>query len=149
MSHAKREVGAACALLLAQRRSRDNRLVGRTVARVSLEDHIANYRVARAGNSELRCNAGEGAAGLSNSSRATRVREQGNSAKKGARKSVVKKAKPQRSDPDDCLQRAFLFFEKRDTAVCLSRVRDRPRFLPRGAKRVAHLQEETAARPAY
>ena len=30
MSHAKREVGAACALLLVQRRSRDNRPVGRT-----------------------------------------------------------------------------------------------------------------------
>jgi hypothetical protein len=44
MSHAKREVGAACALLLVQRRSRDNRLVGRTVARVSAEDHIANYQ---------------------------------------------------------------------------------------------------------
>jgi hypothetical protein len=42
MSHAKREVGAACALLLVQRRSRDNRLVGRTVARVSAEEHMAN-----------------------------------------------------------------------------------------------------------
>ena len=31
MSHAKREVGAACALLIVQRRSRDNRLVGRTM----------------------------------------------------------------------------------------------------------------------
>src|SRR5437762_13445318 len=30
MSHAKREVGAACALLLVQRRSRENRLDGRT-----------------------------------------------------------------------------------------------------------------------
>ena len=30
MSHAKREVDAACALLLIQRRSRDNRPVGRT-----------------------------------------------------------------------------------------------------------------------
>jgi hypothetical protein len=48
MSHAKREVGAACALLLVQRRSRDNRLVSRTVARVSAEEHIANYRAARA-----------------------------------------------------------------------------------------------------
>src|SRR5947199_9037439 len=38
MSHAKREVGAACALLLVQRRSRDNRPVGRTVARVSAEE---------------------------------------------------------------------------------------------------------------
>ena len=48
MSHAKREVGAACALPLVQRRSRDNRLVGRTVARVSVEEHMANYRAARA-----------------------------------------------------------------------------------------------------
>src|SRR5947207_13675287 len=31
-----------------QRRSRDNRLVGRTVARVSAEEHMANYRAARA-----------------------------------------------------------------------------------------------------
>jgi len=62
------EVGAACALLLVQRRSRDNRLVGRTVARMSVEEHMANYQAARAlmgkGNSELR-----------NSSRAKRVRE--------------------------------------------------------------------------
>ena len=75
MSHAKREVGAACALLLVQRRSRDNRLVGRTVARVSAEEHMANYQAARAllgkGNSE-------------------RVRQPGSSAKKSA----VKKAKP-------------------------------------------------------
>jgi hypothetical protein len=75
MSHAKREVGAACALLLVQRRSCDNRLVGRTVARVSVEEHMANYRAARAllgkGNSE-------------------RVRERGSSAKKGAKKSAVK-----------------------------------------------------------
>src|SRR5947207_1939924 len=48
MSHAKREVGAACALLLVQRRSRDNRLVGRAVARVSVEEHMANYQAARA-----------------------------------------------------------------------------------------------------
>src|SRR6266513_1622828 len=48
MSHANREVGAACALLLVQRRSRDNRLVGRTVARVPVEEHMANYRAARA-----------------------------------------------------------------------------------------------------
>jgi hypothetical protein len=54
MSHAKRTaspartVGAACALLLVQRRSRDNRPLGRTVARVSAEEHIANYRAARA-----------------------------------------------------------------------------------------------------
>src|SRR4030095_7301456 len=48
VSYAKREVGAACALLLVQRRSRDNRLVGRTVARVSAEEHMANYQAARA-----------------------------------------------------------------------------------------------------
>ena len=48
MSHAKREVGADCALLLVQRKSRDNRPVGRTVARVSAEEHMANYRAARA-----------------------------------------------------------------------------------------------------
>ena len=47
MSHAKREVGAPCALLLVQRRSRDNRLVGGTVARVPVEEHMANYRAAR------------------------------------------------------------------------------------------------------
>src|SRR5207248_5465262 len=57
MSHAEREVGAACALLLVQRRSRDNRPVGRTA----------------------------GAAGLSK-----------NSAKKGAKKSAVKKEKPKK-----------------------------------------------------
>ena len=67
MSHAKREVGAACALLLVQRRSRDNRLVGRTVARVSAEEHIANCQAARA-------LLGKGTS----------------SAKKGAKKSTVK-----------------------------------------------------------
>jgi hypothetical protein len=54
-------------------------VVGRTVARVSAEEHMANYRAARAlvgkGNSELR-----------NSSRARRVRERGSRAKRGARK---------------------------------------------------------------
>ena len=59
-------------------------VVGRTVARVSAEEHMANYQVARAllgkGKSELR-----------NSSRARRVRERGSRAKKGARKSSVKK----------------------------------------------------------
>ena len=58
-----------------QRRSRDNRLVGRTVARVPAEEHMANYQAARArmgkGNSE-------------------RVRERGSSAKKGAKKSAAK-----------------------------------------------------------
>jgi uncharacterized protein YdhG (YjbR/CyaY superfamily) len=56
-------------------------VVGRTVARVSAEEHMANYQAARAlmgkGNSE-------------------RVRERGSSAKKGAKKSAVKKAKPKK-----------------------------------------------------
>ena len=69
MSHAKREVGAACALPLVQRRSRDNRLVGRTVARVPVEEHMANYQAARA---------------------------RGSSAKKAAKKSAVKKVKPKK-----------------------------------------------------
>ena len=60
-------------------------VVGRTVARVSVEEHMANYQAARAllgmGNSELR-----------NPSRARRVRERGSNAKKGA----VKKAKPKK-----------------------------------------------------
>ena len=55
--------------------------VGRTVARVPVEEHMANYRAARAllgkGNSE-------------------RVRERGSSAKTGARKFAVKKAKPKK-----------------------------------------------------
>ena len=55
-------------------------VVGRTVARVSAEEHMANYRAARALMGKGR-NAGEGAAGLSKS------RE-----KKGA----VKKAKPKK-----------------------------------------------------
>jgi hypothetical protein len=50
-------------------------VVGRTVARVSAEEHMANYQAARAlmgkGNSE-------------------RVRERGSGAKKGAKKSAVK-----------------------------------------------------------
>ena len=46
MSHAKREVGAACALLLVQRRSRDNRPVGRSVERVSVEEHMPDHRAA-------------------------------------------------------------------------------------------------------
>ena len=53
-------------------------VVGRTVARVPAEEHMANYRAARALLRKGR-NAGEGAAGLS---------------KKDARKSAVKKAKP-------------------------------------------------------
>ena len=58
--------------------------VGRTVARVSAEEHMANYQSARALIGKGR-NAGEGRAGLSTSS-----------AKKGARKSAVKKAKPRK-----------------------------------------------------
>ena len=59
-------------------------VVGRTVARVSAEEHMANYQAARA-LMDKGCNAGEGAAGLSKSS-----------AKKGARKSAVKTAKPKK-----------------------------------------------------
>jgi hypothetical protein len=59
-------------------------VVGRTVARVSVEEHMANYQAARALLGKGR-NAGEGAAGLSKSS-----------AKKGARKVAVKKAKPKK-----------------------------------------------------
>ncbi len=57
-------------------------VAGGTVARVSAEEHMANYQAARALISTGR-NAGEGAAGLSKSS-----------AKKGAKNSAVKKAKP-------------------------------------------------------
>ena len=53
-------------------------VVGRTVARVSAEEHMANYHAARALLGRGR-NWGEGAAGLSKSS-----------AKKGAKKSAVK-----------------------------------------------------------
>jgi hypothetical protein len=64
-------------------------VVGRTVARVSVEEHMVNYRAARAllgkGNSELR-----------NSSRARTVCERASSAKKGARKSAVNKTKPKK-----------------------------------------------------
>ena len=66
-------------------------VVGRTVARVSAEEHMANYQAARAllgkGNSELR-----------NSSRARRVRERGSSAKKGAKKSAMKNGAKGMSD---------------------------------------------------
>ncbi|MEO7165839.1 MAG: DUF1801 domain-containing protein [Chthoniobacterales bacterium] len=54
-------------------------VVGRTVARVSVKEHMANYRAARALLKGSPRNAGEGAAGLS---------------KKGAKESPVKKAKP-------------------------------------------------------
>jgi hypothetical protein len=69
MSHAKREVGAACALLLVQRRSRDNR-PGRPhrplaksfeVARVSAEEHMC----------QLPC--GEGALGQGKLRRGSRA----------------------------------------------------------------------------
>ena len=53
--------------------------VGRTVARVSVEEHMANYQAARALMGKGR-NAGEGAAELSKSS-----------AKNGGKKSAVKK----------------------------------------------------------
>jgi hypothetical protein len=58
--------------------------VGRTVARVSAEEHMANYQAARALMGKGR-NAGEGATGLSKSR-----------AKKGIKKSAVKKTKPKK-----------------------------------------------------
>ena len=61
-------------------------MVSRTVARVSAEEHMANYQAARALMGKgTPPNAGEGAAGLSKSS-----------AKKGVKKSAVKKAKPKK-----------------------------------------------------
>jgi hypothetical protein len=58
-------------------------VVGRPVARVSVKEHMAVYQPARAlmgkGNSELRI-----------------LRERGGSAKKGAKKSAVKKAEPKK-----------------------------------------------------
>ena len=71
-------------------------VVGRIVARVSVEEHMANYQAARALMGKGR-NAGEGAAGLSRNG----LREQTaglskSSAKKGAKKSAVKKAKPKK-----------------------------------------------------
>jgi len=59
-------------------------VVGRTVARVSAEEHMANYQAARALLGKGR-NAGGGAAGLSKSS-----------AKKDAKKSAVMKEKPKK-----------------------------------------------------
>jgi hypothetical protein len=56
----------------------------RALMRVSAQEHMANYQAARALLGKGR-NAGEGAAGLSKSS-----------AKKGARKSAVKMAKPKK-----------------------------------------------------
>ena len=67
-------------------------VVGRTVARVSVEEHMANYRAARALLGKGR-NAGEGAAGLS---------------KRGAKKSAVKKAKPKKSRPSCCVNKKLI-----------------------------------------
>jgi hypothetical protein len=67
-------------------------VVGRTVARVSAKEHTANYRAARAllgkGNSAV--------TRVKERPGFQRVRERGSSAKKGARKSAVKKAKPRK-----------------------------------------------------
>ena len=79
-------------------------VVGRTVARVSAEEHMANYRAARALMGKGR-NAGEGAAGLSRNGLRSQTAGLGKpgrsssatakgSAKQGAEKSAVKKAKP-------------------------------------------------------
>ena len=79
-------------------------VVGRTVARVSAEEHMANYRAARALMGKGR-NAGEGAAGLSRNGLRSQTAGLGKpgrsssatakgSAKQGAKKSAVKKAKP-------------------------------------------------------
>ncbi len=68
---------------------------GRTVARVSAEEHMANYQAARALMGKGR-NAGEGAAGLSRNGWRSkrpgfpRVRERGSSAKKSAVKNGAK-----------------------------------------------------------
>ena len=51
-------------------------VVGRTVARVSAEEHMANYRAARALMGKGR-NAGEGAAGLSNQLAASSAPQRG------------------------------------------------------------------------
>jgi hypothetical protein len=59
-------------------------VVGRTIARVSVKEFMANYRAARALLGKGR-EAGEGAAGLSKSS-----------AMKDARKAAVKKTKPKK-----------------------------------------------------
>jgi hypothetical protein len=60
-------------------------VVGRTVARVPVKEHTANYRAARA---------------LMGKDNSAKVRKRGSSAKKDANKSAVKKAKPKkRSHP--------------------------------------------------
>ena len=56
-------------------------VVGRTVARVSAQEHMANYRAARA-------LLGKGNSG--------KVRERGSSAKKGTTKSALRKVKPKK-----------------------------------------------------
>lgn len=67
-------------------------VVGRTVARVSAEEHMANYQAARAligkGNSAV--------TRVKERPGFQRVRERGSSAKKRAKKSAVKKAKPKK-----------------------------------------------------
>ena len=71
-------------------------VVDRTVARVPVEEHMANYRAARTLTDKGR-NAGEGAAGLSrNGLRSQTAGLSKSSAKKGAKKSTVKKAKPKK-----------------------------------------------------
>jgi len=70
---------------LGKRSEATRALAGPTVARVSTEEHMANYyQAARALMGKDR-NAGEGAAGLSKSR-----------AKNGAKKSAVKKTKPKK-----------------------------------------------------
>jgi hypothetical protein len=71
-------------------------VVGRTVARVSAEEHMANYRAARALLGKGR-NAGEGAAGLSRNGLWKQTAGLSkSSAKSSAKKSAVKKAKPKK-----------------------------------------------------
>ena len=67
-------------------------VVARTIARVSTEEHMANYQAARALTDKGR-NAGEGAAGLSRNG----LRKQtAGLSKSSAKKSAVKKAKPKK-----------------------------------------------------
>ena len=67
-------------------------VVGRTVARVFVEEHMANYRAARAllgkGNSAV--------TRVKERPGFQRVRERGSSAQKSAKKSAMKKAKPKK-----------------------------------------------------
>ena len=67
-------------------------VVGRTVARVPVEEHMANYRAARALTGKGR-NASERAAGLSRNG----LRKQtAGLSKNGAKKFAVKKTKPKK-----------------------------------------------------